>query len=69
VLDHLALQVADVDAAAAFYVEIFAPLEVRELMRFAGPQGPVVGLGGPDGRPQLWFGPLVIPGCDPCTSR
>jgi catechol 2,3-dioxygenase-like lactoylglutathione lyase family enzyme len=65
VLDHLALQVADVDAAAAFYVEIFAPLEVRELMRFAGPQGPVVGLGGPDGRPQLWFGPLVDPGVRP----
>ena len=64
-LDHLALQVADVDAAAAFYVEIFAPLEVRELMRFAGPQGPVVGLGGPDGRPQLWFGPLVDPGVRP----
>ena len=65
VLDHLALQVADVDAAAAFYVEIFAPLEVRELMRFAGPQGPVVGLGGPDGRPQLWFGPLVDRGVRP----
>ena len=64
-LDHLALQVADVDAAAAFYVEIFAPLQVRELMRFAGPQGPVVGLGGPDGRPQLWFGPLVDPGVRP----
>jgi catechol 2,3-dioxygenase-like lactoylglutathione lyase family enzyme len=64
VLDHLALQVADVDAATAFYVEIFAPLEVRELMRFAGP-GPVVGLGGPDGRPQLWFGPLVDPGVRP----
>jgi catechol 2,3-dioxygenase-like lactoylglutathione lyase family enzyme len=54
-----------VDAATAFYVEIFAPLEVRELMRFAGPQGPVVGLGGPDGRPQLWFGPLVDPGVRP----
>jgi catechol 2,3-dioxygenase-like lactoylglutathione lyase family enzyme len=65
VLDHLALQVADVDATAAFYVEVFAPLEVRELMRFARPEGPVVGLAGPDGHPQLWFGPLMDPGVRP----
>ena len=64
-LDHLALQVADVDAAAAFYLQVFAPLDVRELLRFPRPEGPVVGLGGPDGRPQLWFGPLVDPGRRP----
>ena len=28
-------------------------------MRFAGAEGRVVGLAGPDGHPQLWFGPLV----------
>jgi catechol 2,3-dioxygenase-like lactoylglutathione lyase family enzyme len=65
VLDHLALQVADVDAAAAFYVEVFAPLGVRELMRFAREEGTVVGLSGPDGRPRLWFGPLVDRGVRP----
>jgi catechol 2,3-dioxygenase-like lactoylglutathione lyase family enzyme len=64
-LDHLALQVADVDATAAFYVEAFAALDVRELMRFPGPEGTVVGLGGPDGFPHLWFGPLVDPGLRP----
>jgi catechol 2,3-dioxygenase-like lactoylglutathione lyase family enzyme len=64
-LDHLALQVADADAAAAFYVQVFAPLDVQELLRFSRPEGTVVGLGGPDGRPQLWFGPLVDPGRRP----
>ncbi len=64
-LDHLALQVADVDAAVAFYVEVFAPLDVRELMRLPRPEGAVVGLGGPDGFPRLWFGPLVDPGLRP----
>ena len=43
VLDHLALQVADVDAAAAFYIEVFAPLGVRELMRLSREEGTVVG--------------------------
>jgi catechol 2,3-dioxygenase-like lactoylglutathione lyase family enzyme len=64
-LDHLALQSADVDAAAAFYLEVFAPLGVREIMRFTREEGSVVGLGGPDGRPQLWFGPLADPGVRP----
>jgi catechol 2,3-dioxygenase-like lactoylglutathione lyase family enzyme len=39
VLDHLALQVADVDAAAAFYIRVFAPAGVREAMRFDSPGG------------------------------
>ena len=36
-LDHLALQCADVDAAADFYTRVFAPCGVRELMRFDEP--------------------------------
>jgi catechol 2,3-dioxygenase-like lactoylglutathione lyase family enzyme len=64
-LDHLALQVGDVDTAAAFYVEVFAALDVRELMRFPGSEGTVVGLGGSDGFPHLWFGPLVDSGLRP----
>jgi catechol 2,3-dioxygenase-like lactoylglutathione lyase family enzyme len=65
VLDHLALQVADVDAAAAFYSRVFAPAGVREAMRFDTPGGPVVGLCGPDGQPQLWLGGLVDDGVRP----
>ena len=64
-LDHLALQAADVDAAVAFYVEVFAPLGVHEVMRFTREEGPVVGLAGADGRPALWWGPLVDPGVRP----
>ena len=64
-LDHLALQVADVDAAAAFYTRVFAPAGVRETMRIERPEGPVVGLSGPDGFPHLWLGPLVDPGSRP----
>jgi catechol 2,3-dioxygenase-like lactoylglutathione lyase family enzyme len=65
VLDHLALQVADVDAAAAFYTRIFAPAGVREAMRMDGPHGLVVGLSGPDGFPHLWLGPLADDGHRP----
>ena len=38
-LDHLALQCADVDAAADFYLRVFAPCGVREAMRFDHPGG------------------------------
>jgi catechol 2,3-dioxygenase-like lactoylglutathione lyase family enzyme len=62
VLDHVALQVADVDAAAAFYTRVFAPAGVREAMRM---DGPVVGLAGPDDFPTLWLGPLVDDGHRP----
>jgi catechol 2,3-dioxygenase-like lactoylglutathione lyase family enzyme len=64
-LDHLSLQVADVDAAAAFYTSVFAPAGVREAMRFERPEGPVVGLSGPDGFPKLWLGALVDDGARP----
>jgi catechol 2,3-dioxygenase-like lactoylglutathione lyase family enzyme len=65
VIDHLALQVADVDAAAAFYVRVFAPLGVTEAMRFDSPDGAVVGLCGPDRMPQLWLGALIDDGHRP----
>jgi len=65
VIDHVSLQVADVDAAAAFYIRIFAPLGVREAMRHGSPDGAVVGLCGPDGYPHLWLGGLVDDGVRP----
>jgi catechol 2,3-dioxygenase-like lactoylglutathione lyase family enzyme len=55
-LDHIAVQVADVHAAAAFYLRVFAPLGIREAMRFPRVGGLVVGLCGPDGAPRFWLG-------------
>jgi catechol 2,3-dioxygenase-like lactoylglutathione lyase family enzyme len=64
-IDHLALQCADVDAAVGFYLRVFAPCGLREAMRIEHPEGPVVGLSGPDGFPKLWFGPVKGPGNRP----
>ena len=51
-IDHVGLQVADVDASVDFYVNVFAPVGLRVMMRFEG----FAGLG--DGQsPFLWFGP------------
>lgn len=58
-LDHLAIQVADVDAAADFYLTVFAPLRIREAMRYEREGSLVVGLAGPDGFPHFWLGPAV----------
>ncbi len=63
-LDHVALQCADVAAATEFYTTVFAPLGVHEAMRYDN-DGLVVGLAGPDGFPKLWLGPLVDPGDRP----
>jgi catechol 2,3-dioxygenase-like lactoylglutathione lyase family enzyme len=59
VIDHLGLQVADVPAAVAFYTTVFALVGLREAMRHETPVGPVVGMCGPDGVPQLWLSPLA----------
>jgi catechol 2,3-dioxygenase-like lactoylglutathione lyase family enzyme len=64
-LDHLALQCADVTAAADFYTRVLAPCGVRELMRYEGPGGAVVGLCGPDSFPRLWLGAAVDTGHRP----
>ena len=58
-IDHLGLQVADVPAAVAFYTTVFAPVGLREAMRYDTPAGPVVGMCGPDGFPQLWLSALA----------
>ena len=51
-IDHVAVQVADVDDSVSFYTEVFGPIGIEELMRF----GTTVGLGR-DGFPHLWFSP------------
>jgi catechol 2,3-dioxygenase-like lactoylglutathione lyase family enzyme len=58
-LDHLGVQVADVDASLAFYLRAFGSIGMREVMRF--PQGDtfVVGLSGPDGTPDFWLVPAA----------
>ena len=64
-IDHLGLQCADAEAAAAFYISGFAACGVREFRRIDAPGGPVIGLAGPDGQPQLWTSPLEGPGNRP----
>jgi catechol 2,3-dioxygenase-like lactoylglutathione lyase family enzyme len=59
VLDHIAVQVSDVAAAAAFYQQVLGPLGIREAMRFPRDEGLVVGFCGPDGIPHFWLGPAT----------
>ncbi len=58
-IDHVGVQVADVEASLAFYLHTFDPIGMRERMRF--PQGDafVVGLSGPDGIPDFWLVPAT----------
>lgn len=58
-LDHVALQVADVEASLAFYLTAFAPIGIREAMRFQHGDDLVVGMSGPDGRPTFWLSPAT----------
>jgi catechol 2,3-dioxygenase-like lactoylglutathione lyase family enzyme len=53
-LDHLAIQCADVAASAAFYDAVLAPLDGAR----AGEFGDVIGYG-VGGRPMFWLGPLT----------
>jgi catechol 2,3-dioxygenase-like lactoylglutathione lyase family enzyme len=64
-IDHLGLQCVDAEAAAAFYLRVFAPCGIREAMRIDTPGGPVVGLSGPDGHPQFWVSPAENTGHRP----
>jgi len=64
-LDHVAIQAADVDAATVFYLEVFSPLGFREAMRYQSEWGPVVGIAAADGFPRFWLGPLVDSGKRP----
>ena len=54
-IDHLGIQVADVEASVAFYLTAFGPLGVREAVRIEHEAGLVVGLAGPPGVPQVWL--------------
>ena len=56
-LDHLGVQVADVDASVAFYLRVFGPLGLREAMRIGTPAGSFVGLATPASGPSFWLSP------------
>ncbi|MBA2639327.1 MAG: VOC family protein [Nocardioidaceae bacterium] len=55
-IDHLGIQVADPDASAALYTDVFGPLGLVELMTFDVPGGRVIGMGW-DRKPFLWVSP------------
>jgi len=59
VLDHIGVQVADVEASLAFYVRVFAPIGLHEMMRFPMAGGVVVGLAGSEGIPDFWLSPAT----------
>jgi len=52
VIDHVAIQCADVPASAAFYDAVLAPLGGGRVMEYGG----VVGFGA-GGKPEFWIGP------------
>ena len=60
-LDHIGLQVADVEASLAFYLRTFAPIGMREVMRFPHGDAFVVGLSGPEDIPDFWLSPATGP--------
>lgn len=58
-LDHLGVQVADVEAPLAFYLEVLPPIGMREAMRFPHGDSVVVGLSGLDGVPGFRLSPAA----------
>jgi catechol 2,3-dioxygenase-like lactoylglutathione lyase family enzyme len=60
-IDHVGVQVADVEASLAFYLRAFAPIGIHEVLRFPHSAGFVVGLAGPDGNPDFWLSPAAGP--------
>jgi catechol 2,3-dioxygenase-like lactoylglutathione lyase family enzyme len=54
-IDHIGIQVADVEASLAFYLRTFEPIGMREVMRFPHGDAFVVGLSGIDGVPSFWL--------------
>ena len=60
-IDHMGVQVADVETSLAFYLRAFAPIGMREAMRFPVGESFVVGLAGPEGPPDYWLSPAAGP--------
>ncbi len=60
-LDHIGIQVGDVEASSALYLRCFAPIGLQEVVRFPVGDSAVVGLAGPNGVPDLWLAPGAGP--------
>ncbi|MGH4008951.1 MAG: VOC family protein [Pseudonocardiaceae bacterium] len=58
-IDHIGIQVADVEASLAFYLHTFAPIGMREMMRVPHGDAFAVGLSGPEGNPNFWLSPAT----------
>src|ERR1700730_3720471 len=56
-LDHIGLQVQDVEKSLDFYLRTFAAIGMYEAVRFPVGETIVVGLAGPDGIPVFWLSP------------
>jgi len=54
-IDHIGIQVADVEASLAFYLRAFEPIGMREAMRIPDGDAFVAGLSGTDGVPTFWL--------------
>src|ERR1017187_5608589 len=54
-IDHMGIQVADVEASLAFYLRTFGPIGMREAIRFPNGDTFVVGLSGTGGVPSFWL--------------
>jgi catechol 2,3-dioxygenase-like lactoylglutathione lyase family enzyme len=59
VIDHLGVQVADVEASLQFYLRTFAALGLREAMRYPVGDSFAIGISGADGFPHLWLSPAA----------
>ncbi len=58
-LDHLGVQVADVEASLAFYLGTFAALGLQEAMRHPVGDSFAIGIAGTDGFPHFWLSPAA----------
>jgi catechol 2,3-dioxygenase-like lactoylglutathione lyase family enzyme len=53
-IDHMGVQVADVEASLAFYLRAFTPIGIREAVRFPAGESFVVGGPVPSARYGIW---------------
>jgi catechol 2,3-dioxygenase-like lactoylglutathione lyase family enzyme len=60
-LDHVGVQVADVEASVSFYLRVLGPIGLREAMRFPVGDSFVVGFAGSNGQPDFWVSPARRP--------
>ena len=59
--DHVGLQAADVDAAVAFYLQVFGPIGFTEVVRHPVGDSSAVGIAGRKGFPGFWVSPAGGP--------